>query len=94
MSARVPDSVRLAPISTYAIESVDEAVLDEQGTRHDVEDGAALTEDEQGCAHSCQRAIEEGQDGGLGQVCKEEHAGKHAEAETNRRQQLGCERLP
>lgn len=79
---------------TYAVERVDEAVLDEQCSGHDVEDSATLTKNQQSGTNSSQWSVEDGQNSGLREVGEEEHASEDTESKTKRGKQLGGKRLP
>lgn len=80
--------------ATHAIECVYQTVLNEECPGHDIENGAALTENKQGGAHGGKRSIKHGQHSCLRKVCEEEHAREDTQPKSNCGQQLGCQWLP
>ena len=77
-----------------AVEGVDQGIVNEEVLAQHVEDGRALAEHQQHRGYEGERAIEDGEDGGLRHVGHDEHEYCDAEAQRHGRDQLLRERPP
>lgn len=79
---------------TYAIEGVDESLIDQKVLAQDRKDRRALAEDEQNSGEERKRAIENCEDGGLRDIGYGKHQHRHTEAERDGREKLVGQWLP
>lgn len=77
-----------------AVEGVKQRILEKPGTGGHVDDGGALVEDQEDCREDSQRAVEEDEDGKLGYVGEEKHAGHDSDGEQEIGTDAGQKRLP
>lgn len=92
--ALLGDKLGLALCDESAVEGVDQALLDQKGLGQGIEDGAALVETQQSGIDGGQGAVKDGKDCSLWKVAEEEDTGECGDAESDGRQELGCEGLP
>lgn len=84
MSAFLDDAIFVSEEKS-AVESVQNRLLKEVGSRHEVDDGGTLVQNQQHGREDSERAIDEDEEGELRYVGEDEHA-RH---DTGRKEQVG-----
>lgn len=88
------DQIRGPLGDQHAVKGVDQSILDEERLAQYGEDGGALTQHQQRRRDGSQRSAGESKDRRLRQVCKHEHEGGDADAQSDRGSEFRDQRSP
>ena len=79
---------------TCGVESVSQGLFDEEAARNDAADGGAFAEDDEYGGDDCDRAVDEGKNGGLWQIGEDEHENGHSDGGSDGWHSFLRQRLP